>query len=483
MENHKRPSLIMAIFPIFATVSLLMLQLFVYEDFTPHIPIALGLAVTCLVGYFNGFKWDDIEGGIFRVISVALPSVSILLIVGMTVGIWIASGTVPSMIYYGLNIINPTYFLATSMLLCAFVSVSLGTSWGTTGTVGLALMGIGAGFGIPPYWIAGSVVSGAFFGDKVSPLSDTTNLAPAVAGVGLFDHIKNLLPTTIPAMLIALTIYVIAGFVLVSEESFSLDKLSLMTSTLEQKTNVSILTLLPILLVITLAIKKFPAIPALFAGVVLGSIIAMIQGVSFHNILSYAYDGYKIDTGLAELDSLLNRGGITSMNWVITLVLFALGLGGALERTKCLEVIMEKVLQRIKSFAGLQIFATTSSILTNGISGDVYLSIALPGRMLAPAYRGMGYSTKNLSRAIEEGGTLISPLIPWNVGGAFVMSVLGLGISESNYENLMYIPLSFACWISPLIGMTYALTGKFSPKATPEEKEKWKNDKEEILKL
>ena len=379
MENHARPSFIMAIFPILATVSLLMLQLFVYEDFTPHIPIALGLAITCLVGYFNGFKWDDIEDGIFRVISVALPSVSILLIVGMTVGIWIASGTVPSMIYYGLNIINPTYFLATSMLLCAFVSVSLGTSWGTTGTVGLALMGIGAGFGIPPYWIAGSVVSGAFFGDKVSPLSDTTNLAPAVAGVGLFDHIKNLLPTTVPAMLIALTIYLIAGFSLVSEESFSLDKLSLMTSTLEQKTNVSILTLLPILLVITLAIKKFPAIPALFAGVVLGSIIAMIQGVSFHNILSYAYDGYKIDTGLAELDSLLNRGGITSMNWVITLVLFALGLGGALERTKCLEVIMEKVLQRIKSFAGLQIFATTSSILTNGISGDVYLSIALPG--------------------------------------------------------------------------------------------------------
>ena len=245
MENHARPSFIMAIFPILATVSLLMLQLFVYKDFTPHIPIALGLAITCLVGYFNGFKWDDIEDGIFRVISVALPSVSILLIVGMTVGIWIASGTVPSMIYYGLNIINPTYFLATSMLLCAFVSVSLGTSWGTTGTVGLALMGIGAGFGIPSYWIAGSVVSGAFFGDKVSPLSDTTNLAPAVAGVGLFDHIRNLLPTTVPAMLIALTIYLIAGFLLVSEDSFSLDKINLMTSTLEQKANISILTLLP----------------------------------------------------------------------------------------------------------------------------------------------------------------------------------------------------------------------------------------------
>jgi len=482
MKKHKKPSFIMALVPIIATVLLLMLQLFVYKNFTPHIPIALGLALTCVVGYFNGFKWDDMQDGIFHVISVALPSVSVLLIVGMTVGTWIASGTVPSMIYYGLHIINPTYFLATSMLLCAFVSVSIGTSWGTTGTVGLALMGIGAGFGIPPYWIAGSVVSGAFFGDKISPLSDTTNLAPAVAGVDLFDHIKNLLPTTIPAMLIALFIYLFAGFSLVSEDSVSLEKINLMTSALEQKAHISILTLLPILLVIILAVKKFPAIPALFSGVVLGGIIAMLQGVSFQNLLIYAYDGYKIDTGLVELNSLLNRGGVTSMNWVLTLVLFALGLGGALERTKCLQVIMEKVLEKIKSFAGLQIFAIISSILTNAISGDVYLSIALPGRMLAPSYRGMGYSTKNLSRALEEGGTLVSPLIPWNVGGVFVISALGLGISEGNIENLLYIPLAFACWISPLIGIIYALTGKFSPKATSDEKEKWKHDQEEILK-
>jgi len=170
-----------------------------FGDFTPHIPLAFGIAITALLGVALGRTWRDLEGGIFHVINVSLPSVSILIIVGMLIGTWIAAGTVPSLIYYGLILLSPEVFLAAAMILCAVVSVSLGTSWGTVGTVGLALMGIGAGFGIPPYWTAGAVVSGAFFGDKVSPLSDTTNLAPAVTGAKLFDHIKNLMPTTVPA--------------------------------------------------------------------------------------------------------------------------------------------------------------------------------------------------------------------------------------------------------------------------------------------
>ena len=188
----------------------------------PHITLAIGIAITGVVGLKLGYKWNNIEEGVFHVINISLPSVSILITVGMIVGIWIASGTVPTLIYYGLKILSPEIFLAAGMLLCSIVSVSLGTSWGTVGTVGLALMGIGAGFGIPMYWTAGAVVSGAFFGDKISPLSDTTNLAPAVTGTNLFDHIRNMLPTTVPSMLIALAIYFVVGFTIIdtSQTSF-----------------------------------------------------------------------------------------------------------------------------------------------------------------------------------------------------------------------------------------------------------------------
>jgi NhaC family Na+:H+ antiporter len=205
-ENAK-PGLLLALTPIVLTLLILGMQIFYFGVFEPHIPLAIGLAITSIVGIKLGLKWKDIERGIFHVIHVALPSVSVLITVGMIIGVWIASGTVPSIIYFGLKVLSPEMFLAAGMMICAVVSVSLGTSWASVGTVGLALMGIGEGFDIPAYWTAGAVVSGAFFGDKISPLSDTTNLAPAVTGTDVFSHIKNMMATTIPAMLIALIIY------------------------------------------------------------------------------------------------------------------------------------------------------------------------------------------------------------------------------------------------------------------------------------
>jgi len=228
--------------------------------------------------------------------------------------------------------------------------------------------------------------------------------------------------------------------------------------------------LLPPLLVVILALKKMPALPSLFAGVLMGTILAIfVQDASLHQVFGFMQSGYKIETDISEIDSLLNRGGIQSMTWVITLVMIALGFGGALERTGCLAVIIEAVIRRVNSFFGLQASATTAAIATNLVAGDPYLSIALPGRMFAPTYVKQGYSKLNLSRAIEEGGTLISPLIPWNAGGAFVITALGLGISDGNIENLLYIPLAFACWLSPVIGLLYAATGWFSPKLTESE--------------
>ncbi len=480
-ENNKiKPSFFMAILPIILTLAILGIQLFYYGDFTPHIPLAIGIAITATLGWFRGYRWDDMEKGVMHVIRVGLPSIAILMTVGMIVGVWIASGTVPALIYYGLKILNPEIFLAAAMVLCAVVSVSLGTSWGTTGTVGLALMGIGSGFDIPMYWTAGAVVSGAFFGDKVSPLSDTTNLAPAVTGVNLFDHIRNMLPTTVPAMIIALIIYIFVGFNLIGSNEVDFSKIEAITNGLDSNFNLSLFVLLPPLLVIVLALKRMPALPSLFAGVAAGALLAVfVQGASIHEIFNFMQSGYKIDTGVSEIDGLLNRGGVQSMTWVITLVIIALGFGGALERTKCLETIIAKILGSVKSFFGLQASATGASVATNLVAGDPYLSIALPGRMFAPAYVKQGYSKLNLSRAVEEGGTLISPLIPWNAGGAFVITALGLGISDGNIENLLYIPLAFACWLSPLIGLTYAALGRFSPKMSAEELAQYQREEEE----
>ncbi|RJE79360.1 Na+/H+ antiporter NhaC [Paracoccus sp. JM45] len=483
-SRQQLPPLGLALLPIVLTLGLLGIQLFYYGDFTPHIPLILGLAITGLLGVMRGQRWMDIREGVFHVIHVSMPSLSVLIVVGMIIGVWVASGTVPTLIYYGLTLLNPQIFLAAAMILCAVVSLSLGTSWGTVGTIGVALMGIGAGFGIPAYWTAGAIVSGAFFGDKVSPLSDTTNLAPAVTGVNIFDHIRNMLPTTVPAMLIALSVYLVAGFSLITPAETSFARIDAITDTLSAQFSLGLVPLIPALVVVVLAIAKRPPLPSLFTGVLLGGIIAIFwQGAGLHDVFSYAQSGYTIETGVADIDSLLNAGGIQSMMWTISLMLIALGFGGALERTGCLEAIINAIISRVTSFSAVQSSAIATAFATNVVAGDPYISIALPGRMYAPLYRGMGYSTLNLSRAVEEGGTLMSPLIPWNAGGAFVITALSLDIMDGNLTNLLYIPLAFACWTAPLIGILYALTGWFSPRATDDERQEWDRQDEDILDL
>lgn len=264
-------------------------------------------------------------------------------------------------------------------------------------------------------------------------------------------------------------------------QEVDVSKIDLITGGITQNFDLSWVLLLPPVLVIGLALKKMPALPSLFAGAVAGGILAMAyQGASLHDVFTYMQSGYSLNTGIKEIDSLLNRGGIQSMTWVITLVIIALALGGALERTRCLEVIVEAILKRTRSFGSMQSAAIGTSIATNLVAGDPYLSIALPGRMFAPAYRGKGYSTLNLSRAVEEGGTLISPLVPWNAGGAIVITTLGLTVGNGSFENLLYIPLAFACWLSPVIGIAYAYLGWFSPKASEQERANWKTQGEAI---
>lgn len=460
--NIAIPSLGVALIPIILTIGLLGIQIFYYDDFTPHIALAIGFAITALVGWFQGFRWKDIEAGAFHVLHVAMPSIATLIVVGMLVSTWIASGTVPTLIYYGLELISPEWFLAATMLLCSVVSLSIGSSWTTVGTVGLALVGIGSAFGIPIYWTAGAVVSGAFFGDKISPLSDTTNLAAAVTETNVFDHIRNMMPTTIPAMMIALIIYFLVGGQNTADTT-QLEQIDLFKQGLDAHFDIGFLPMIPLLIVMIMAFFKVSPIPALFTGFILGALVAVINyDYNLNEVLTFAHSGFKIDTGAAYLDSLLNRGGVSSMTWVVTLMMFALAFGGALERTGCLESVVGSIMRTTKSFRGLQTNAILTSIATNAVSGDVYLSIALPGRMYGPEYDKLDYSRLNLSRAIEEGGTLVSPLIPWNAGGAFVMGTLGLAVTPGDYSTLLYIPLAFACWLSPVIGIFYAQTGWFS---------------------
>ncbi|MBB3142370.1 Na+/H+ antiporter NhaC [Halomonas organivorans] len=462
------PRLPLALIPVVLTIALLGVQIFYYDDFTPHIPLAIGFGITALVGWLQGYRWKDIESGAFQVLHVAMPSIATLIIVGMLVGTWIASGTVPMLIYLGLEMIDPSWFLAAAMLMCSMVSLSIGSSWTTVGTVGLALMGIGDAFGVPLYWTAGAVVSGAFFGDKISPLSDTTNLSPAVTETNIFDHIRNMMPTTVPAMLIALAVYAVVGGADGGGGSDTLTRIDAIKQGLADNFVMGPWQLLPLVVVIGLAFFKVAPIPALFTGVMLGGGVAILtQGASVHDALTFAHSGFSVATGSETLDSLLNRGGVTSMTWVVTLMMFALAYGGALERTRCLEAIVGAIMKRLKGFRGLQTSAILTSIATNVVSGDVYLSIALPGRMYKPAYDELGYSRLNLSRAIEEGGTLVSPLVPWNAGGAFVIGALGLTVSAGDFSALLYIPLAFACWLSPLFGILYAQLGWFSRRAEP----------------
>ncbi|ROO29868.1 sodium:proton antiporter [Salinisphaera orenii MK-B5] len=481
-DDTPRISVPMAALPIVLTFLVLGLQLFVFDTFVPHVPLILGIGITAALGRLNGCSWDAMQDGMLHVVRVGLPALGILLLVGMITGVWIAAGTVPTLIYYGLELLSPQAFLATAAILCAVVSVSLGTSWGTLGTVGLALMGIGHGFGLPAYWTAGAVVSGAFFGDKISPLSDTTNLAPAVTGVNLFTHIRNLMPTTVPSMAIALAVYTVAGFVLIGNQPVSFERITSITDGLAAHFTISAWTLLPVVLVIGLALARMPAMPTLFFGVLVGAVTALIaQGASLASIFDEAFAGYSIETGVESIDGLLNGGGIQSMTWVITLLLIALSYGGVLERTGCLRALIEALVQRVRSFGGLQTSAIGAAASTNVVAGDPYLSIALTGRMFGPAYRGQGAAMRNLSRATEEGGTLVSPLVPWNAGGAVVITALGLGIAEGQAINLLYIPLAFACWLSPLIGMAYGWLGWFSPRADAAERAQWQRDGEHVL--
>ncbi len=450
-REQRDPHLWEALISLVSLVAGIAVAIAVYGT-DPHISMLLGVLVASLVAYRAGYSWDVIQAGMLRGISRSLQAIVILLIIGILIGIWILSGVVPTLLYYGLLILDPVIFLPATVLICAITSLATGTSWGTTGTIGVALMGIGAGLGFPLPLVAGAVLSGAYFGDKMSPLSDTTNLAPAMVGTDLYTHIRHMVYTTGVAFGLTLIIEIVLGFFYGGGEE-NLEQVNQILTVLQEQFDLNPLFLIPPVLVIVFAYRKAPAIPGITLGALAAAILGVaLQGNSYEEVLNAAYSGYSSNTGVEAVDSLLTKGGFTAMLYAISIVICAMMFGGIMERTNQLKVIVDAILRRAVSRSSL----ITSTVLTclgaNLVLCDQYMAIVMGGRMYAQAYPEKGLHPKNLSRAVEDSATVTACLVPWNSGGAYQAATLGVA-------TLAYLPFAFFNWLSPLVTLVFGWFG------------------------
>ncbi|ASP49575.1 Na+/H+ antiporter NhaC [Cognaticolwellia beringensis] len=471
-QSMRQPSMLDSLIPIVVLICLLIAGVTFFGDSSSSGPnqIALLLAtgVAAVIGLKNGYKWRAMEKAIIHGISISLGAVLILLAVGSLIGTWLLSGTVPTMVYYGLKIIDPSWFYAATCLVCGVVAMSIGSSWTTAATVGVAFIGIAGGFELSTSVTAGAVISGAYFGDKLSPLSETTNLAPAVAGSELFEHIKYMLWTTVPSITIALILFLIIGFNHSSGDIGNTDSIVSLTSTLENTYNISALNLIPLLILLVMAYKKMPAFPAVAIGAVIGAIWALIfqqeliMGMALEGVDSTKatimvvwtafFDGVVVETGNTEIDQLLSRGGMSGMLNTIWLVVTALSFGAILEHLGMLKKFVESILAKAKSTGSLIASTVATCIGTNLITADQYMAIVMPGRMYKEEYKNRGLHPVVLSRTLEDSGTITSPLIPWNTCGAFMFGAMAL----TSYDYIFYC---FFNLINPILAVAYGYMG------------------------
>lgn len=435
------------------------------------------LLVTCLAGVIAwrvGTTWQEMMDGVCEKTAKAMPAILILIIVGALVGTWVISGTIPMMVYYGIQIVNPQWMLVTSFLICCIVSVCTGTSWGSVATMGVALMGIAQTLGVNLAATAGAVVAGSYFGDKLSPLSDTTNLAPIAAGSTLYEHVGHMLWTTVPASVISLIIYAIAGRGVAAGADASSEAVMTMITQLDQMFDWNILLLLPVLVVLVGSLLQMPTIPVMLASSILAGIEAVVfQGASFANIIKASSSGFTVSmisregfdaSNVAfEVTKLLERGGMNGIMSTCLLVFCALCFAGIMSKSGCLDVILSKILSLAKS-TGALITATVAACMIMGFStGNSYMSILIPGELFRKAYVARGLHPKNLSRTLEDAGTVFVPLIPWSAAGAYMTSCLGV-------ETLDYLPWAVMCYLGFIFAIIYGFTGIGIRKLTDEEK-------------
>lgn len=451
-ENQfRQPSFGLALIPILAMAVLLAVGYGVYK-IRPQVLLVAAAFITACLGFILRYPWKEMERGIVDSISKAMPAILIMLSVGILIGSWIASGTIPMIIYYGLKIISPRFFLFTACLVCTITSLATGTSWGTIGTIGVAFIGIAMGLGIPLGPAAGAIVAGAYFGDKMSPLSDIPNLAVVVARSNLFDHIKHMMWSGAPAWLLGLLIYLLIGLQYQAEElnSASMD---LILSTLEKNFNFNLLLLLPLVIVFYFAIRKKPTIPGMLLSSVVAAILAIIfQKTSLTTIATAVNSGYQPQTGVEAVDRLLSRGGLMSMMETQLVAFTAFSFGGIMQRTGMLAAILNRIMKFVAKTWSLVLTTIATAILSALITGSSYLSMIIPGELLAPIYRQKNLAAKNLSRLIEECGGIIVPLIPWSMAGVYITGTLGV-------PTLSYLPWAFMNYFSVIILAIFGFTG------------------------
>ncbi|MDP7567342.1 MAG: Na+/H+ antiporter NhaC [Flavobacteriales bacterium] len=468
MTDKKTPYFF-ALLPILVLIALLAYNVFLYGDNSlggaNQLALLFAAATASIVGIKFGAQWKTILDGMSKSISSTTPSLIILLLIGALAGTWLLSGIVPAMIYYGLQILNPTIFLFATAIITAIVSLATGSSWSTIATIGIALLGIGQALGFPTGLIGGAIISGAYFGDKMSPLSDTTNLAPAMAGTDLFTHIKYMMYTTIPSFAITLIIFLIIGFTYTTSGTQDISEL---LTAISNSFNVSGWLFLVPVLIIALIIKKIPAIPALLAGTLLGGIFAIIFQpevvMSITNAqslnLSSAYmavinamgGDISITTENEMINKLLSTSGMAGMLNTIWLIICAMIFGGAMEATGLLKRVAEPIIEYADSTGSLIATTAGTCIFFNITASDQYLSIVVPGRMFTDTYKEKGLAPENLSRTLEDSGTVTSVLIPWNTCGATQSAVLGVA-------TFTYLPFCFFNLISPLMTIAYGYLG------------------------
>lgn len=463
----KKPNLISSLIPVTFLVFLLIINVLIFKDNASYGPnqvaLLLGALITGFIGHFKyGVSYKEIEDGINQATSNALSAMIILIVIGALIGTWILSGTVPAMIYFGLKLITPQVFLPVSCIACAIVSLSTGSSWSTTGTIGIALIGIGQALGFHEGLVAGAIISGAYFGDKMSPLSDTTNLAAAMAETELFIHIKHMVYTSGPAIIGALILFTIIGL---TQDTAHVEPTTIreLTETLGQHFNISLFTFIPPLVVLILVRKKIPALPAITLGILAAVLVACVfqrdlllrmmnDEFSLENlykiVMSVSYGGFAIDSGHKVIDKLLNRGGMEGMLTTVWLIFSAMVFGGTLEATGMLQKIASSILSVVKGTGSLIGATLASCLFLNATASDQYLAIVVPGRMFKKAFNDYNLAPQNLSRALEDAGTVTSVLIPWNSGGAYNSGVLGV-------STLTYAPYCFFNILSPLISAFY----------------------------
>ncbi|MBM3420402.1 MAG: Na+/H+ antiporter NhaC [Bacteroidetes bacterium] len=472
-NSIKNPTLLQALIPVVFLMVFITFNVRLFEDTLSganQIALILASAIAGVIAVSLGHKWLDVRAKAIDSISSAMPSILILFLIGSLAGTWMISGVVPMLIYYGLQILNPKIFLFATVIICAMVSLATGSSWSTVATIGVALLGIGITLGIKAGLVAGAIISGAYFGDKMSPLSDTTNLAPAMAGTDLFTHVKYMLQTALPALLISLVIFLVLGFT-IDFEAAQTDVTAVLSAIKETYYISPVLLLVPALLIVVI-IRKVPPLPSLLFGTLLAAVFAVIfqpkiismvaeslsgsgenpgsyLRQSYIAIMGSMFGSVSVVTENETVNDLLSTGGMAGMLNTVWLILTAMVFGGIMEAAGLLMKITQYIMKLVHNAGSLVGSTIATCIFFNLTASDQYLAIVVPGRMFSKLYRDMGYKPELLSRSLEGGGTVTSVLIPWNTCGATQSKVLGVPVWE-------YAPYAFFNLLSPLVNIFLA---------------------------